>query len=87
MSDNVHANLEDLRKLRRAIERAQGEVKDALTKVSRSMTSADWKDRARQDFEAKLGDATSAGRAVDTALDQLKPILDRKIHDLESFLR
>lgn len=87
MADNVHANLDDLRRLRKAVDQTQKDIQDALKKLSGALNSADWKDRARQDFESRLQTAQGSARAIDAKLNELKPILDRKVRDLENFLR
>lgn len=87
MADNVHANIEDLRKLRREVDNAQRSINDALKKLSSTLNGADWKDRARQDFDTRLQAAQGSVRSVTSKLDELKPILDRKVRDLETYLR
>jgi len=87
MAENVHANIDDLRRLRREVDAAQRAIGDALKKLSGSLNGADWKDRARQDFESRLATPQGSARAGTSKLDELKPILDRKVRDLETYLR
>lgn len=87
MGERAHANPEDLKKLRRTIDEAQRQIADAVRSMTRALSQADWQDRARKDFEAKLNETTSTLRRFDESANQLKPILDRKARELEAYLR
>lgn len=87
MGGQVHANPEDLKQLRRAIDEAQRQISDAVRKMTTALSRADWQDRARQDFEKRLNETTSTLKRFDQAASQLKPILDRKVRELEAYLR
>lgn len=86
MSQPVHANPEDLRRLQKAVDTAQVEVNDALKKLKRVFASADWKDAARSDFEGKLNGAMASVRQTTQRLDELKPVLTKEIGALQSYL-
>jgi peptidoglycan hydrolase CwlO-like protein len=86
VSQSVHANPEDLRRLQKAVDTAQAEVSDALKKLQRAFASADWKDAARNDFEAKLNSATASVRQTTQRLDELKPVLAKEVSALQSYL-
>ena len=87
MAESVHANLEDLRRLQKAVDTAEQEVMDALKKVQRALDRADWRDSARQDFESKLKTATSSVRQTTQRLTELKPILTKELQALQDYLR
>jgi len=74
-------------RLRREVDAAQRAVSEALTKLSRTLSSADWKDRARQDFHSRLQAAQGSARTATSKLDELIAFLDRKLRDLEIYLR
>jgi DNA repair ATPase RecN len=87
MSGRAHANPDDLRRLRRAIDDAQQQINDAVRKMTSALAGADWQDRARQDFERRLSETTSTLKRFDAAANQLKPVLDRKARELDAYLR
>ena len=87
MTGRVHANPEDLRRLRRAIDEAQRQINDAVRKMNSALARADWEDSARRNFEQQFAATTSTLKRFDAAANQLKPVLDRKARELEAFLR
>ena len=87
MGGRVHANPEDLKKLRRSIDEAQREINEAVRKMTSALAAADWQDSARQDFERKLHETASTVKRFDQSANVLKPILDRKVRELEAYLR
>ena len=87
MAQQVHANLDDLRRLSRDIERAQSDVAEAVKRLEASLRAADWQDAARRDFEAKLKQAVAVSRTFMQRLDDLKPILRKKTGELAQYLR
>lgn len=87
MADSVHANLDDLRRIQKAVDSAMVEVDQALKKVAREVDRADWKDANRRDFEEKLKAATSAVKQTTERMAELKPILSREIQALQTYLQ
>lgn len=83
---DVHANLEDLKRLQKAVDTAEQEVDQALKKLRRALDRADWKDKNRQDFEGKLQAASSSVKTTVRQLAELKPILSREISALQTYL-
>ena len=87
MSDAVHANLEDLRRLQKAGDVAVQEVNDSLKKLQRTVERADWTDSASRNFDTQLNSATASVRQTTQRLSELKPILNRDIQALQEYLR
>jgi uncharacterized phage infection (PIP) family protein YhgE len=87
MSDAVHANLEDLRRLQKAVDVAVQEVNDSLKKLQRTVARADWTDSASRSFDTQLNAATASVRQTTQRLSELKPILNREIQALQEYLR
>lgn len=87
MTDSVHANLDDLKRLKRAVDVASQDVNDALKKLQKSLDRADWRDSARRSFEDKLNSAMTSVRQTTTRLSELQPILNKEIQALEQYLR
>jgi predicted RNA binding protein with dsRBD fold (UPF0201 family) len=87
VSGEVHANLEDLRRLQKAVDTAENEVTDAIRKLHRVLQQTDWKDSARRNFEEQLTQATSSVRQTTQRMSALKPILTKEISHLETYLR
>lgn len=81
------ANLDDLRRVQRAVRTSEENVKDALDQLKRELGRADWKDDRRRDFEAKLNEATSSVNRAAQQLSHLTPIIDRAIKDLSAYLQ
>ena len=87
MSDRVHANPDDLRRLQKAVDAAQQEINEALKKLQQALNNADWHDSARDAFENQLKSASSSVKVTTTKLAELTPILSRHIRALQDFLQ
>ena len=87
MSGRVHANPEDLKQLRRAVDRSQQDIKEAVSNLRRALEKCDWQDPVRRQFEDRVNELTQNLGKFDQGASELKPILDRKVRDLEQYLR
>lgn len=87
MTGQVHANLEHLKQLQRAVGTAEEEIGEAIRKLNRALDRTDWHDSARADFESKLSAAGSSVKRTTEQIVELKPILRREIAALEQYLR
>lgn len=86
MADTVHANLDHLERLKRAIGESEKEVQEALKKLQRTLDQTDWHDSARTAFEAQLKNATSSVGQTTQKINALTPILTKEIDALKRFL-
>jgi hypothetical protein len=86
MANTAHANLDDLRRLQRAVQRAQEDIDQAMKVLQKELNRADWNDSVRRDFESKLQEAAGAVRQTNTRLGELSPILNRHVNKLGSYL-
>jgi hypothetical protein len=84
---NVHANVEDLRRLSRDIDATVREVGNAVKRLNGSLRRADWNDASRRAFEAEVKDLTATIARFTQRAEALKPVLDRKVRELEAYLR
>jgi DNA repair ATPase RecN len=87
MSGRVHANPEDLKQLRGAVDRSQRDIKEAVSNLRRALEKCDWQDPVRRQFEDRVNELTQTLGKFDQGASELKPILDRKVRDLEQYLR
>jgi uncharacterized protein YukE len=87
MSGQVHANPDDLKRLQKDVSKCVEEINTALKSLHRSLDRADWKDQARTSFEQKLKEATSNASRTGDKLNELQPILTKKISELQQYLR
>ncbi|GAA4535184.1 hypothetical protein [Pseudonocardia xishanensis] len=87
MPGRVHANPDDLKRLRQTIDRAQREIAQAVQSMKLGLARTDWDDAGRRKFEERLDQTVASIRRFDQAASELKPYLDRKARELEAYLR
>jgi ABC-type transporter Mla subunit MlaD len=86
MADTVHANLDHLDRLKRAIGDSEKEIQEALKKLQRTLDQTDWRDSQRTAFEAQLKQAASSVGQTTKKIEELNPILQREIDALKKYL-
>ena len=86
MSGRVAADLDDLRKLRGEIDRAQQAINTAIGRLQATMARTQWDDAACRAFEAQLQDTVASVKQFDAKAEALKPVLTRKIETLAAYL-
>lgn len=58
MSDVVHANPDDVKKLAKALERLEQQLLQATKEATKAIDRADWRDGRKDQFEARYQDFT-----------------------------
>ena len=81
------ANIDDLKRMQRAVRKAEEDIQQAIKQLNKEFSSADWHDDRRRDFESKLKDATSNVQRATQRLQELQPILQKAVSDLTAYLR
>ena len=87
MSGRVTADIDDLRKLRGEIDRAQHAINTAIGQLRATMARTHWDDAACRAFEEQLQETVASIRQFDAKAEALKPVLSRKIESLSAYLR
>lgn len=85
MSDAVHADPADVKKLASALQQYQQRINDASKQAQQAINRANWKDRQKQQFEDKFRDfQRHTDRFVDAQVKDFVKQLNALATDLEN---
>ena len=85
MSSGVHANPSDLRRFAKELRTARQEIDGMSKRLSRTLSSMDWKDQVKDRIESDVRQATSGLSKLSSRLEDHAKVVDKKAADLERY--